>query len=282
MVISNNSDTVSFTGSGTNPNFINSNHNYHKGRLMAGHSHWAGIKHKKGAADEKRGKLFSKLSKNIMLAIRDGGPDPDKNLKLRYAIDKAKQANMPKTNIERIIKRTSGDDAKDLTELTYEGYGPGGIAILAEIVTDNRNRTASELRRVFSKGGGKLGESGCVSYLFDRKGLIIVPGTSIEEEKLMDIVLEVEADDMKEQDGKYEIYTSPSEFHNIKNSLSEKGVEIETFEVIFIPQNNIMLDEENARKTLKLLSDIDDHDDVQNVYANYDIPDDIQAKLEAE
>ena len=240
---------------------------------MAGHSHWAGIKHKKGLVDAKRGKLFSKLAKNIMIAVREGGPDIDANLRLRYAVDKAKEANMPKTNIERAIKKVSGDgEGSNFVELTYEGYGPGGIAIMVEIVTDNRNRTASEIRKIFENGGGKMGENGCVAYLFDKKGLLAVPVSGTNEENLLEVVLDAGAENMSQQGEMFEITTDPTGFHAVRNALNQAGLPVEVAELVQLPQNTIELDEEPGRKVVKLINALEDHDDVQNVYANYDLP----------
>ena len=249
---------------------------------MSGHSHWAGIKHKKGLVDAKRGKLFSKLAKNIMIALREGGPDVDTNLRLRYAIDKAKEANMPKTNIERAIKKASGEgEGVNFVELTYEGYGPGGIAIMIEIVTDNRNRTASEVRKIFENGGGKMGESGCVSYFFEKKGLLAVPVAGTNEEDLLEIILEAGAENMSQQEEMFEITTNPTDFHAVRNSLSQAGLKVEVAELVQLPQNTIELDEETGRKVLNLINALEDHDDIQNVYANYDLPETLLNESEA-
>ena len=237
---------------------------------MSGHSHWAGIKHKKELADSKRGKIFSKLTKDIMLAVRDAGADPDSNLRLRYAIDKAKEANMPKNSIERAIQKVSGaGDANALAELTYEGYGPGGTAVLAEVITDNRNRTASELRKIFDTSGGKMGESGCVSFLFDKKGIITISVSSTTEEKLMEVILEAGAENMAQEGDMFTVTTAPTEMHAVRTEIEKAGIKIDSSELAQIPQNTIELDEEKGRKALNLISRLEDHDDVQNVYTNF-------------
>lgn len=250
---------------------------------MSGHSHWATIKHTKGAADAKRGKVFSKMSKNIMLAVRDGGADPDTNSKLRDAIDKARSVDMPKANIERSIKRATGEDAASkLLELTYEGYGPGGIAIMVDVVTDNRNRTASELRKIFDNSGGKMGEAGCVGFMFEKKSLFSIPVSQVTEEKLMEIVMEAEAENMKQEGEFFEITAIPTDFHKIKTALEAASITPEVAEIVQMPKNTISLGEDVARKVLNLISRIEDHDDVQNVFSNADIADEIMQKYNEE
>lgn len=250
---------------------------------MSGHSHWATIKHTKGAADAKRGKMFSKMSKNIILAVRDGGPDPATNSKLRDAIDKARGVDMPKANIERTIKKASGEEGADkLLELTYEGYGPGGTAVMVDVVTDNRNRTASELRKIFDNSGGKMGEAGCVGFMFDKKSFFTVPVSAVDEEKLMNIILEAEAENMEKVEEFYEITGSPINFHKIKSALEASELKAEVAEIIQMPKNTVTVTEENAKKVLNLIAKIEDHDDVQNVFTNSDIAPEIMAKFAEE
>jgi len=255
---------------------------------MSGHSHWATIKHTKGAADAKRGKVFSKMSKNITLAVRDGGTDPETNSKLRDAIDKARGVDMPKVNIERAIKKAAGEDGADkLLELTYEGYGPGGTAIMVDVVSDNSNRTASELRKIFDNSGGKMGQAGCVGFMFEKKSFFSIPLSLIEEakldeEKLMEIILEAEAENMEKVGEAYEITGIPTNFHKIKSALEAANLKPEVAEIIQMPKNLVTVTEENARKVLNLIAKIEDHDDVQNVFSNSDIAPEIMAKFEEE
>ena len=241
---------------------------------MAGHSHWAGIKHKKALIDKKKGKVFSKCAKRIMAAARNGGADPDMNLPLKYAIDKAKAANMPNDKIERAIKKGTGDlEGGELAELLYEGYGPGGVAILAEIITDNRNRTFSEVKKIFEKKGGNIGATGCVAWMFDTKGFLTVEESTIEEDQLMELALEAGATDMELQDNLYQITTEPQAFDKVKGFLSDKGVQLKGAEITRIPKSYVPLDARTGEKILALLESIEDHDDVQSVHANFDLPD---------
>ncbi len=250
---------------------------------MAGHSHWANIVHKKGAADKKRGKLFGKLSKAIMVAARNGGGDPDMNLRLRYAIDKARQNSMPKDTIERAVKKGTGELGSDsFEEILYEGYGPGGVAVMCDILTDNRNRTASEIRKLFEISGGNLGTSGCVAYLFDRKGLISFPAEEIGEEELMEVVLEAGAEDMKRQGDNFEILTDPSTFSDVQKAIEDAGITPEVCEISQIPQTEVEVDLETGQKVMKLMEALDDHDDIQNVYSNVNFSDELVAELSKE
>lgn len=247
---------------------------------MAGHSHWAGIKHKKAIVDAKRGKLFSKLAKHITSAARQGGGDLDMNLRLKYAIEKARAANMPKDNIERALKKGTGElDGEDLFEFTYEGYGPGGVAIFLEILTDNRNRTASEIRHLFDKRGGNMGESGCVSWMFEKKSVFQIDRSKSDEETLMDLAMEAGADDMRVESEYFEILASPTEFETVRSALDAAGIETTLAEITYLPKNTVELDAEKAKKVLQLLEDFEDQDDVQNAYANFDIPDDVMEQL---
>ncbi len=248
---------------------------------MSGHSKWSTIKHKKGAADAKRGKIFSKLAKAITSAARQGGGNPDMNLKLQYAIDSAKSENMPKDNIERAIQKGTGELNADsaLYECLYEGYGPNGVAVMAEILTDNKNRTAAEVRKIFEMSGGNLGESGCVSWMFQQKGVITVDSGEIEEDKLMVLVIDAGCDDLQVEDGKYEIDCETKDFNNVKKVLQAQGVKIESAEISWIPNSLIELDEAKGRKIISLMEKLENHDDVQNVYANFSLPEDFLAEL---
>lgn len=248
---------------------------------MAGHSHWAGIKHKKGIADAKRGKLFSKHAKYIIVAARDGGGDPDANLNLKYAIDRAKADNMPKENIERAIKRGTGEiEGVSYDELIYEGFGPEKVAVVIEILTDNRNRTASELRKLFEKKGGNLGSPGSVAWMFETKGMFHVPTGSIDEEDLMEVVLEAGAEDLESDGDNYAVKTPPDTFQAVKQALADKGIATTYAEVGRFPTNTVEVKEAKAvERVLAFLSDLEDHDDVQRVSANFEVPDELLAEL---
>jgi YebC/PmpR family DNA-binding regulatory protein len=254
-----------------------------EGEEMAGHSHWARIKHKKGVVDARRGKLLSKLSRAIIIAARSGGGDPNMNLKLRYAIDKARQVSMPKDNIERAIKRGTGEAGEgSLDEITYEGIGPGGIAYLVDCVTDNRNRTAAEIRKLFERGGGKMGSAGNVAFRFALKGLFTVNAEGIDEDSLMMIVLDAGADDLKRSDDAYEITCDPAMFAKVQDALQENNVETQVSELTQIPIAPIDVDVETARKVLRLMENLDDHEDVQNVYSDMNMTEEIMAATEEE
>jgi len=240
---------------------------------MAGHSHWANIARKKSLIDNKRGKLWSKLSKAIIVAAKMGGGDPAMNLRLRYAIDAAKAVSVPKDNIARAIKKGTGElDGGNLEETLYEGYGPGGVAVLCEILTDNRNRTAPEIRKVFEMAEGKLGESGCVSWMFDRKGLFIIPAAKVAEDALMELALEAGADDVKRVEDNFELTCDPSVFQALVAALERAGITAEVSQISRIPTSTVDLDAETGRKVLALMEKLDDHDDVQSVTANFNIP----------
>ena len=246
---------------------------------MAGHSHWANIARKKALVDNKRGKLWSKLAKAIIVAAKRGG-DPDSNLRLRYAIDAAKAVSMPKDNIARAIKRGTGElEGGNLEEALYEGYGAGGVAVLCEILTDNRNRTAGEIRKIFELADGKLGASGCVAWMFDRKGLFVVPADGIDEDELMELSLEAGADDVKRSDANFEITCDPSVFQQVNEALATRTIKTEMAEINRIPINTVELDAETGRKVLKLIEKLDDHDDVQSVSANFNIPQEAMAEI---
>jgi YebC/PmpR family DNA-binding regulatory protein len=249
---------------------------------MSGHSHWAGIKHKKGAADAKRGRLFSKLAKQITIAARHGGGDPAMNLSLRYAIDKAKAANMPKDNIERAVKKGTGEiEGAVLEEVRYEGYAPAGVAVMLEVLTDNRNRTSAEIRKIFEKSGGNMGTANCVSFLFENKGLLTVRTDAIDEDTLMEVALESGAENFEKSGDLYEITTTPANFDKVKAALEAKKIPLETSEISFLPTTKITLTENEAKKVLNMIDQLEEQEDVQNVYSNYDIPDEIFTKLAA-
>jgi YebC/PmpR family DNA-binding regulatory protein len=238
---------------------------------MSGHNKWSTIKHKKGAADAKRGKIFTKLIKEISIAAKIGGSDPGGNPRLRTAVDKAKAENMPKDNIERAIKKGAGEmEGVNYEETTYEGYGPGGVAVLVEVMTDNRNRTVSDVRSIFSKCNGNMGESGCVSWMFDKKGLIVF-SKETDFDKLFEAALEAGAEDVADEEDQIEVTTDPGNFIEVRESLEKAGFKYESAEVTMIPQTMVKLDGKQAESMLKLMDRLEDNDDVQNVYANFDI-----------
>ncbi len=240
---------------------------------MSGHSKWHSIKHKKAIVDAKRGKIFTKIIREIIIAARLGGGDPEKNPRLRKAIEAAKDANMPKDNVERAIKKGTGElEGESFEEITYEGYGPGGVAVYVDATTDNKNRTASEIRRIFSKHGGNLGESGCVSWMFKRRGYITVEKSKApSEEKLFEIVVEAGAEDLKDDESSFVILTAAEDLFEVAKALEENGIEITTKEIGMIPDTYIKLEGKEAEQMLKLMETLEDHEDVQNVWANFDI-----------
>jgi YebC/PmpR family DNA-binding regulatory protein len=246
---------------------------------MSGHSKWSTIKRKKGAADAKRGALFGKLSRAITVAAREGGGDPDMNPALHLAVQKAKEANMPNDNIQRAIDKGTGAgaDAATIERITYEGYAPGGVAVLVEVLTDNRNRAASDVRYVFSKNGGKLGTSGSVSYLFERKGVILVPRNEVDEDELYELVLEAGAEDVEAMESDYRVVTAPEDFATVRESLKDAGIAFENAEITMQPQNSVDLEAATAKQTLRLIDALEEKDDVQEVYANFDISDEVMA-----
>jgi YebC/PmpR family DNA-binding regulatory protein len=250
---------------------------------MAGHSHWANIARKKSIVDNKRGKLWSKLAKAIIVAAKSGGGDPGMNLRLRYAIEDAKSVSMPKDNIQRAIRTGTGElDGGNLEETLYEGYGPGGVAVMCEILTDNRNRTAPEIRKVFEMNGGKLGSTGCVAYLFERKGVFVVGSDKIDEDRLLEIALEAGADDVKVDGDKFEVITGTDVFGLVGDALRTADIEPETSQIQRLPTSTVDVeDPETARQVLKLMEALDNHDDVQNVTANFNIPDEAMAQIGA-
>lgn len=248
---------------------------------MSGHSKWHTIKHKKGAADAKRGKIFTKIIKEITVAAKMGGGDPDANPRLRTIVLKARDANMPKDNIERAIKKGTGDlDGVNYTEGVYEGYGAGGVAILVETLTDNKNRTAADVRSIFSKSGGNLGESGCVSYMFNRKGVITFDAETNDEDEIFNAALEAGAEDVTNDDGIIEVVTAPDDFETVLNALDEGGFKRDMGEISMIADQTLTLDDDKTRKVLRLIEKLEDNDDVQNVYSNMDIPDDFDPDAE--
>ncbi|HOK07513.1 MAG TPA: YebC/PmpR family DNA-binding transcriptional regulator [Syntrophales bacterium] len=248
---------------------------------MSGHSKWSTIKRKKGAIDAKRGKIFTKIIKEITLAARLGGGDPEGNPRLRQAIMAAKDENMPKENIERAIKKGIGGDegAAAFEEVTYEGYGPGGVAVLVEVMTDNRNRTVAEIRHIFSKHGGNLGENGCVSWMFEKKGTILVDKKAVSEDELMELALEAGADDVRDEENEYEVITSPAAFEAVRKAIESRGLPVVSARIGMVPQTTVRIGEDKAAQMLKMMEKFEDNDDVQNVYANFDIPDEIMEKL---
>ena len=243
---------------------------------MSGHSKWSSIKHKKAATDSKRGKMFTKIIKELTVAARSGGGDPESNPRLRLAIQRAKDANMPKDNITKAIKKGTGElPGVNYEEITYEGYGPKGVAILIDALTDNKNRTSADVRSTFTKYGGSMAGLGAVSWMFKKKGFILVSKDKAKEDALMDIIIEAGAEDMITGDDSYEITTSITEFEKVKNALAEKNIETESAELTKIPSSSVVLQVDDAKGVLKLVDVLEDNDDVQNVYANFDIPDDI-------
>lgn len=248
---------------------------------MSGHSKWSTIKRKKGANDAKRGAIFTKLIKEITIAARMGGGDPEGNPRLRSAVTAAKGENMPKENIDRAIKKGTGDlDGAVYEEILYEGYGPGGVAILVETMTDNKNRTVADIRHFFAKSGGNLGESGCVGYMFDKKGTISVDKEGVNEEQLMDLALEAGAEDVVEEEDSFQIVTAPEAFNDVVERLEKGNVKFAEATLSMVPQNSIEVTEEKtARSLLRLLENLEDHDDVQKVHANFDIADELMDLL---
>jgi len=237
---------------------------------MAGHSKWANIKHKKEKSDAQKGKLFTKLGREIAVAVKEGGSNPDANPRLRDAIAKAKAGNMPNENIMRIIKKAAGElETVNYEEVVYEGYGPNGVAIIVEALTDNRNRTASDIRHIFERHGGNLGATGCVAWMFDRKGLLVIEkGDNVDEEKLMLEALDAGAEDISDEDDVFEIITAPADFSSVREQLEKAGYSFVTAEIAMIPQNYVEVNEEVSSKVMNLIEKLEDHDDVQNVFTN--------------
>jgi YebC/PmpR family DNA-binding regulatory protein len=248
---------------------------------MSGHSKWNTIKRKKGAVDAKRGNVFTKIIKEITLAARLGGSDPEGNARLRQAIMAAKDENMPKENIDRAIKKGVGgtEGSAGYEEVVYEGYGPGGVAVLVEVMTDNKNRTVAEVRHIFSKHGGNLGENGCVSWIFEKKGSLLFDKKGVNEDDLMELALDSGAEDVREEENEFEVITDPGLFEQVKKALDCKNVKYIKAQVTMIPQTTVRLEAEKALQMLKLMEKLEDNDDVQNAYANFDIPDDIMERF---
>ncbi|MEM7048735.1 MAG: YebC/PmpR family DNA-binding transcriptional regulator [Acidobacteriota bacterium] len=247
---------------------------------MAGHSKWAGIKHKKAIIDAKRGKLWTKLLREVTVAARLGGGDPTGNPRLRSAIQDARGANCPNDNIDRAIKKGTGElEGAEYVEVTYEGYGPGGVAILVETMTDNRNRTVAEIRHLFSKNAGNLGESGCVAWMFDRRGLFAIAREGLDEDAFMELAMELEADDFSTDGESYEMFSSVEDYIRIREQLEDRSVQLEVKQLAMIPQSTVRIeDEKQASQLVRLLEALEDHDDVQSVWANFDIDDSLLAQ----
>ena len=247
---------------------------------MSGHSHWANIAAKKGVADKKRGKLFGKLSRAIIVAAQHGGGDPDTNLSLRYAIDKARKASMPKDNIDRAIKKGCGETSGEIfVELIYEGYGPGGVAVLCEALTENRNRTASEVRKIFEVHGGKLGGTGCVGWMFERKGLFMIPTRHADEDKLYEIAIDAGAEDVKVSGDVYEVTCAPEAYQQVANALQADKIATDVAEISRLPSSTVDLDAGTGKRVLKLVQSLEDQDDMQSVTANFNIPDEVMEEV---
>ena len=247
---------------------------------MAGHSHWANIAAKKSRIDRKRGKLFGKLSRAIIVAAQHGGGDPAMNLALRYSIDKARKASMPMDNIERAIRKGCGDSGgQNFEELVYEGYGPDGVAVLCDILTENRNRTAGEVRRTFEVNGGNLGSTGCVAWMFERRGLFLVQFTDVDEDSLIEVAADAGADDVNAAGNQWEVTCAPDAFQQVSEALQQAGLTPELAEVTRIPSSTVDLDAQAGRRVLRLLEALEDNEDVQSVTANFNIPEDVMAEV---
>jgi len=247
---------------------------------MSGHSKWHSIRHKKGATDAKRGKLFTKIIKEITIAARLGGGDPDANPRLRTVIAKAKEANMPKDNIEKAVKKGTGElEGYHLEEVVYEGYGPSGVAIMIDAMTDNKNRTTAEIRNLLTKSGGNLGENGCVSWIFEKKGILTMSSEKYEEDTVMEVALESGADDVTRDGEVWEITTAPEQFESVKDAFQAKGFELILNDIMRVPNTTVKLEAKTAEKILALIEKLEDNDDVQNVAANFDIPEEVMENI---
>jgi YebC/PmpR family DNA-binding regulatory protein len=247
---------------------------------MSGHSKWANIKHRKASVDAKRGKIFTKLIRELTVAAKHGGGDIESNPRLRTAINTAKGANMPNDTIDRAVKRGTGEiGGDDFHELSYEGYGPGGSAVLVRTLTDNKNRTVSDIRRIFTKHGGNLGENGCVAWMFDMKGRIAFEKDTVDEEQVFDLVLDAGADDVVTEDSELVVVTPPEEIERVKSALDEAGLKYESAEVTMIPENNVKIEGKEAEHMIRLMEALEESDDVQNVYSNFDIPEELIESL---
>lgn len=248
---------------------------------MSGHSKWSTIKHKKGAADAKRGKIFTKVIKEITVAARIGGGDIDGNPRLRLAVQKAKEVNMPQENVTRAIKKGTGElEGVQYEETSYEGYGPGGVAIFMEVMTDNKNRTVGELRATLGKNGGNMGENGCVAWIFEQKGLITVKTSEKGEEELLELAIDAGGDDMQTVDDYYEITTSVESFEPVRKAIEDAGIKTQSSELTRIPQNTVNVEEKHCKSLLRLMDTLEDHDDIQKVYSNFEITDEIMATID--
>lgn len=244
---------------------------------MSGHSKWANIKHKKGKMDAVRGKVTTKISREITVAVRMGGSDPTGNMRLKLALQKARENNIPKENIQRAIQKGSGSlEGSNYEEIKYEGYGPGGVAIMVDAMTDNRNRTAADVRHLFSKYGGNLGESGCVSWMFKQKGIFVVDGEGLNEEELMLMVLDAGAEDFEAVDDQFEITTDPDDFETVQEALEKNGIKTEVARITMVPETTSSLSGDDSVKMMKLMDALEDHDDIQEVYTNFDIPEELE------
>jgi len=247
---------------------------------VSGHSKWATIKHKKGKTDAKRGKLFSKLSRAITVAAREGGGDPAMNISLANAVEKAKAESMPKENIERAIQRGAGGaEGVNYESIMYEGYGPAGVAIIVDVLTDNKNRSAADVRNIFSKHGGQLAQPGAVAWVFERRGSIVVDGAKYTEDEVMAAAIDAGAEDVVADGEEFQVLTQPADFAAVRDALTAAGIEIENAELTMIPKNTVKLEENDARKTMKIMDALEDSDDVQEVYANFDIPEEVLEAL---
>jgi YebC/PmpR family DNA-binding regulatory protein len=250
---------------------------------MSGHSKWAGIKHKKAAQDAKRGRIFTKLIREITVAAREGGGNPEINARLRTAIERARDANMPQDNIDKAIKKGTGElPGVNYESCVFEGYGPGGVAIMVEALTDNKNRTSAEIRNIFSKKGGNLAGGGSVAWIFNKKGYILIDKTQIDEEKLFSIGVDAGAEDIKTEGKNYEVYCDPKDFENLKEAFKNQGIKWELAELTMVPNSTVKVIGNEAKQVLSLSEALDDHDDVQKVYANFDIPDEILEEIAQE
>ena len=248
---------------------------------MSGHSKWATTKRKKGLIDSKRGKAFTKIIREMMVAAREGGADPNANPRLRTCLDKAKAVNMPQDNITRAIKKATGElEGQAFESITYEGYGPGGVAVVVDCLTDNRNRTAADVRSIFSKNSGNMGEVGSVGWMFKRKGFIVIPKDNLKEDEVMELVLDAGAEDMSATDSTYDVTTAIEDFEKVKKAIADKKIAPSSADLTMIPGNYVKLDGNEAEQMLRLMDALEDYDDVQNVYANFDIPESVMEAME--
>lgn len=249
---------------------------------MSGHSKWAGIKHKKAKVDAQRGRVFTKIIREITVAARVGGGDPGGNPRLRTAIQAARAVNMPAENIERAVKKGTGElEGVSYEEINYEGYGPGGVAVLVEVVTDNKNRTVGEIRKLFSKNGGSLGEVGCVGFLFEKKGYIQVDAAKVDEDRLLSVALEARAEDLQREESVFAVTTVPKDFEKVRDAIVKSGIQPLSAEITMVPKSTVKLEGKPAEQMLRLMEELEEHDDVQHVYANFDIPEQIMAAMTA-